>query len=36
MFDSIIGCVDACLICSDKIHVVCHISKLTLMSCDIT
>ena len=36
MFDSIIGCIDAYLICSNKIHVVCHISELTLMSCDIT
>ena len=34
MFDSIFACFDVCLIYSGKNHVVCHISKLTLMSYD--
>ena len=34
MFDIIFGCLDVYLICSDKKHVVYHISKLALMSCD--
>ena len=29
MFDAIIDCLDACLIIFDKIHVMCHIFKLT-------
>ena len=27
MFDTISGCHDVCLICFDKMHVACHISK---------
>ena len=34
MFNSIIGCLNVCFICSNKMHVVCHICKLTLMSYD--
>ena len=34
MFYIIFRCLDVYLICSDKKHVVYHISKLTLMSCD--
>ena len=36
MFDSIIECLDVCLICYDKIHVVCYIFVLTLMFYDST
>ena len=34
MFDFILGCLDIYLICFDKIHVVCCIFVLTLMSYD--
>ena len=34
MFDVIFGCLDVCSICSDKIHVMCYISMLILMSYD--
>ena len=33
-FDVILGCLDACLTCLDKMHVVCYIAILTLMSYD--
>ena len=29
-FDLILRCLDVCLTCLDKMHVVCHISTLTL------
>ena len=29
MFDAIIDCLDVCLIIFDKIHIMCHIFKLT-------
>ena len=34
IFDVILGCLDVCLTCLDKIHVVCYISILTLIFCD--
>ena len=34
MLDVILRCIDVCLICLDKTHVVCYISILTLMSYD--
>ena len=34
MFDIILGCLDVCLTCLDKMHVVYYISILTLMSYD--
>ena len=36
MLDSILECLDVCLICSDEMHVACHIPELTLMSYDST
>ena len=33
-FDLILGCLDVCLTHLDKMHVVCYISILTLMSYD--
>ena len=34
IFDVILGCLDVCSTCLDKIHVVCYISILTLIFCD--
>ena len=31
MFDAILDCLDACLIISNRMHIVCHISILTFM-----
>ena len=36
ILDVILGCLDVCLICLNKTHVVCYISTLTLMFYDRT